>query len=65
LTGVVGGDNNYEADRRIRRAIRGRIPSLLRRLDFDPAADFVLITARSEEDIRQAAKFVQSFLHKG
>lgn len=65
LTGVVGGGNNYEADRRIRRAIRGRIPSLLRRLDFDPAADFVLITARSEEDIRQAAKIIQSFLPKG
>jgi len=62
LTSIVGGDSNFEADRRIRREIRSRIPSLLRRLDFDPDADFVLITARSEEDIRQAAKIIRSIL---
>ena len=52
--------NNFEADRKIRQAIRQRDPALLNRLKFDPDADFVSIAAKTEDDIRKAADIIRS-----
>jgi hypothetical protein len=62
LTGLLGVEDNFAADRKIRRAIRQQAPELFHRLEFDPDADFVSIIARDETDIRQAAGMLASII---
>ncbi len=59
LSDLLGVDDNFAADRRIRGALRRFDPGLLARLELDPDADFVSLRARSEADIRRAAQLVR------
>jgi hypothetical protein len=60
LSGLLDVENNFVADKRIRQAIEQQDAALLDRLDFDPDADFVSITAKTEADIRRVAQVIQS-----
>jgi len=60
LSDLLGVANNFDADRKIRQAIRQRDPALIERLEFDPDADFVSISARTKDDIRKAADIIRS-----
>jgi len=60
LSGLLDVENNFVADKRMRHAIEQQDAALLDRLDFDPDADFVSITAKTEADIRRAAQVIQS-----
>jgi hypothetical protein len=64
LSDLLSVANNFDADRKIRRAIRQRDPDLLNRLEFDPDADFVSISAKTEDDIRKAAEIIRAIFGK-
>lgn len=54
----LGVDTNYEAEERVRGAIRDEDGELHDRLTFDSEAGALSITAQSENDIRRAAEMV-------
>ncbi len=62
MTDLLGVENNFDADRKVRQAIRRQDVDLFKRLEFDPDADFISVRARGEADIRQAAGIIQSIL---
>ncbi len=58
LTEVIGGNTNYAAEARLRRALSASNAELLRRLSFDTESGAVGIYADAEADIRAVAGII-------
>jgi hypothetical protein len=58
VSDLLGVENNFDADRKVRRLIRQEDGALYNRLEFDPDADFISIWAKDEADIRRAAEII-------
>ena len=65
LSALLNVENNFIADQEIRHAIEQQDAHLLDRLEFDPDADFVSITARAEADIWMVARVIQTLHPRG
>ena len=65
LTDLLNVENNFVADTKIRQTIKGQDADLLHRLKFDPDADFVSITAKTEADIQRVAQVIEYLSARG
>lgn len=62
MTGSLQTASNHESDRLIKKAVMKADEALYARLEFDPEADHVSITASSEEDIRAVAAIINGMI---
>jgi hypothetical protein len=60
LSELVGGKNNHDAERAIRRRLKTDAPDLVARIEFDSEADAFGARAKSREDIYRLAAIIKS-----
>jgi hypothetical protein len=62
LAQPLGVATNYDAERRIRREVKARVPEAAKRLEWDTEGGAVGIYAGQEDDIRAVAEVINGLL---